>query len=269
MNGSDLRRVIGQLPGAVESLVGPIAGRLPGMQHLTGSTTGSVNLRDAVTAMKVLVETGIARPVRPDRLFGMGLAILRWGFTPAAGWAAGAAARPDAVALIDELGSMTFREVDRGSPAPSPRGFARTGFAEAGVVGLLMRNSRWMPIALSAVAKAGADAVLLNTGFGAEQLGDVHAARGHSGGHLRRGVRRALAEVPARIPLSGSSAGMTATSSRPHAARAGRHPAASDPPGAPRAPGDPHQRHHRHAEGRRRDRSRASSRPPRSCPESL
>jgi acyl-CoA synthetase (AMP-forming)/AMP-acid ligase II len=36
-----------------------------------------------------------------------------------------------------------------------------------------MRNSRWLPLALSAVAKAGADAVLLNTGFGAEQLADV------------------------------------------------------------------------------------------------
>ena len=41
-----------------------------------------------------------------------------------------------------------------------------------------MRNSRWMPLALSAVAKAGADAVLLNTGFGAEQLADVMEREG-------------------------------------------------------------------------------------------
>jgi acyl-CoA synthetase (AMP-forming)/AMP-acid ligase II len=105
-------------------------------------------------------------------MLGMGLAVLRWGFTPAAGWAAGAARYPNDVALIDELGAMTFREVDDDSSAIAT-GLMQLGVRDGGSVGLLMRNSRWLPLALSAVAKAGADVVLLNTGFGAEQLADV------------------------------------------------------------------------------------------------
>jgi acyl-CoA synthetase (AMP-forming)/AMP-acid ligase II len=130
-----------------------------------------------VTAIRVLAGAGAARPSRPDRLLGMGLALLRWGFTPAAGWAAGAARYPHQPAIIDELGSMTFREVDEASSAVAT-GLTEHGVLDGGSVGLLMRNSRWMPIGLSAVAKAGADAVLLNTGFGAQQLADVMAREG-------------------------------------------------------------------------------------------
>ena len=36
-----------------------------------------------------------------------------------------------------------------------------------------MRNTRWMLLTLSALSKIGADAVLLNTGFGAPQIADV------------------------------------------------------------------------------------------------
>ena len=104
----------------------------------------------------------------------MGLAMLRWGFTPAAGWAAGAARFPGAEAIIDELGALTFREVDEASSSIAT-GLAHLGVRDGGAVGLLMRNSRWLPLSLSAVAKAGADAVLLNTGFGAQQLLEVIA----------------------------------------------------------------------------------------------
>jgi acyl-CoA synthetase (AMP-forming)/AMP-acid ligase II len=102
----------------------------------------------------------------------MGLALMRWGFTPAAGWAAGASRYPNETALIDEIGPMSFREVDEASSAIAT-GLMDLGVRDGGSVGLLMRNSRWMPLALSAASKAGADVVLLNTGFGAHQLADV------------------------------------------------------------------------------------------------
>src|ERR1700709_101784 len=123
-----------------------------------------MGLTSQFAAIRVLAGTGAAKPARPDRLLGMGLAMLRWGFTPAAGWAAGAARYPNEPAIIDELGSMTFREVDE-APSAGATGLTERGVRDGGSVGLLMRNSRWMPIALSAVGKAGADAVLLNTGF--------------------------------------------------------------------------------------------------------
>ena len=131
-----------------------------------------MGLREQLSAIRVLAQTGAVHPSRPDRLLGVGLAALRWGFTPAAGWAAGAARYPTATALIDDLGEMTFREVDEDSSAMAT-GLLELGVRDGGGVGLLMRNSRWMALALSAVAKAGADAVLLNTGFGADQLADV------------------------------------------------------------------------------------------------
>jgi fatty-acyl-CoA synthase len=168
-----------------QSVVRPVADRLPGVEHVASQLPRPEEIpekiKDAVTAVKVLVETGVARPVRPDRLLGMGLSLARYGVSPAAGWAAGAAARPDAVALVDELGPMTFREIDRASSTIA-LGLHDTGIGEGDVVGVLLRNSRWMPLTLSALAKAGADAVLLNTGFAGPQLADV----------LRREGARAL-----------------------------------------------------------------------------
>jgi fatty-acyl-CoA synthase len=168
VNESGLRRVIAELPAAV----GSVADRVPGLAAVAGQLPGPGSVKDALVAMKVLVETGVVRPVRPDRLVGMGLSLARYGVTAAAGWAAAAAARPDGIALIDELGAMTFQEVDRLSSTLA-LGLRDCGIRESNVVGVLLRNSRWMPLTLSALNKVGADAVLLNTGFAGPQLADV------------------------------------------------------------------------------------------------
>jgi hypothetical protein len=68
-----------------------------------------------VVGATILVRAGLLKPVRPDRLVGMALALARWGITPATGYAAGAARTPDRAALVDDLGVLTFREVDRRS----------------------------------------------------------------------------------------------------------------------------------------------------------
>jgi fatty-acyl-CoA synthase len=144
---------------------------------MAAQVPGPGSVKDAFVAMKVLVETGVVRPVRPDRLVGMGLSLARYGVTAAAGWAAAAAARPDGIALIDELGAMTFQEVDRLSSTLA-LGLRDSGIGEQDVVGVLLRNSRWMPLTLSALNKVGADAVLLNTGFAGPQLADVLSREG-------------------------------------------------------------------------------------------
>jgi fatty-acyl-CoA synthase len=157
-----------------------------------------MRIRSQIDAIRVLAGTGAARPSRPDRMLGMGLALMRWGFTPAAGWAAGAARFPNQLAVIDELGAMTFREVDEASSAIAT-GLIERGVTDGGSVGLLMRNSRWMPLALSAVAKAGADAVLLNTGFGAEQLGDVMKREGVQAVIYDAEFDKLMVDVPADL----------------------------------------------------------------------
>ena len=62
---------------------------------------------------KTLTEVGFIRPMRPDKLLRTGLNFVRWGPTPAAGYATGSVLYPNEVAIIDELGSLTFAEVQR------------------------------------------------------------------------------------------------------------------------------------------------------------
>src|SRR4051812_24346597 len=70
----------------------------------------------AMTA-RVLARSGVLAPVRPDRLVRMGLALRRWGISPAAAVAAAAARCPDAAAIVDDAGTITYAELDRRSSA--------------------------------------------------------------------------------------------------------------------------------------------------------
>jgi fatty-acyl-CoA synthase len=72
-------------------------------------------LTGALSSARVLAGSGLLDPVRPDRLVGMGIALARWGITPATGYAAGAARTPHRPAVIDELGVLSWRDVDRRS----------------------------------------------------------------------------------------------------------------------------------------------------------
>ncbi len=61
----------------------------------------------------VLARTGIVSPMRPDKPLRMALAAQRWGATLAAGVAANAIRHGDRAMLIDELGSLSWAELDR------------------------------------------------------------------------------------------------------------------------------------------------------------
>jgi acyl-CoA synthetase (AMP-forming)/AMP-acid ligase II len=121
---------------------------------------------------KVLARAGLLTPVRPDRLLGMALAVVRWGLTPATGYAAGAARHPDRVALIDDEGSLTYRDIDQ----RTDRLAGELGLRGVGVgtpVGLLARNGRGFVEAAVAISKAGGDVLYLNTGSAGGQLAQV------------------------------------------------------------------------------------------------
>jgi fatty-acyl-CoA synthase len=109
---------------------------------------------------------------RPDRLPRAIAAMAPWGQS-VAGLVAGAAARyPDRVAIHDDAGATTYRELWRRSQAIAA-GLRARGVGPATRVGLLARNHRGFVEALTAVAATGADLVLLNTGFAGPQLADV------------------------------------------------------------------------------------------------
>src|SRR4051812_32617260 len=59
-----------------------------------------------------LTRAGIVHPERPDRLWHTARALLRYGTTPAAGYTAAARIHGDEPAVIDELGTLSFKEVD-------------------------------------------------------------------------------------------------------------------------------------------------------------
>jgi len=122
--------------------------------------------------VKVLADAGVIHPIRPDKLARAGLALIRWGRGPAAGYITGAITCPDDPAVIDELGTLTFGEVDRRTNALA-RSLAKAGVKEGDGVGIMCRNHRGFIESTVAVAKLGADALYLNTAFAGPQLAEV------------------------------------------------------------------------------------------------
>jgi acyl-CoA synthetase (AMP-forming)/AMP-acid ligase II len=123
-------------------------------------------------AVRVLAQSGIARPERPDRMIAALLALLEWDRTPAAGAAANAARHPNDVFLIDELGRLTFAEVHDRTNAIA-NGLAEAGIKEGQRIAIMCRNHRYFVEAVIACSKLGADAVLLNTDFAGPQITDI------------------------------------------------------------------------------------------------
>ncbi len=119
-----------------------------------------------------LTRAGIVHPERPDRLWHTARALLRYGTTPAAGYTAAARNFPDEPALIDELGSLSFREVDERTNALA-RALAADGIEAGDGVAIMCRNHRGWVDAVLACSKLGANALFLNTAFSGPQLADV------------------------------------------------------------------------------------------------
>jgi hypothetical protein len=78
---------------------------------LPGQIATTVKTKSQTLA--TLTKAGIIRPSRPDRLLQTGIALVRWGPTPAAAYTVNAARYPDEVAIVDEAGTLTFLEVHR------------------------------------------------------------------------------------------------------------------------------------------------------------
>jgi fatty-acyl-CoA synthase len=136
------------------------------------SLTGRVSTK--LHTLYTLAEAGIISPTRPDRLLSLAQTLLRWGPTPAAGYSAAAIRTPDDIALIDELGTLTFKEVHERTNALA-NALADEGINEGDGIGIMVRNHRGFIEAVVAASKLGAHALFLNTAFSGPQLTDVCA----------------------------------------------------------------------------------------------
>ena len=133
-------------------------------------------LRDTLSTKaftaRQLAESGMFAPTRPDRLARVVKALRWWGPTIAGGYAANAIRFPDATAIIDDHGALTFGELHRRTNALA-HAWSDDGIVEGDAIALLCRNHRGFVEALVAASKLGAHALFLNTAFSAPQLAGV------------------------------------------------------------------------------------------------
>ncbi len=122
--------------------------------------------------LKVLADAGIVRPVRPDKLVRVLTTLKRWGRGPASGYLTSGLLCPDAIAVDDELGTLSFGELDRRTNALA-NALTAAGVKEGDGVGIMCRNHRGFVEATVATAKLGADVLYLNTAFAGPQLTEV------------------------------------------------------------------------------------------------
>src|SRR5258708_11842539 len=125
-----------------------------------------------VYSAQVLLGTGAFTPVRPDKIARAVWQLQRWGNTPAGAVAVGTITHPDQEMLIDELGSLTFAEIDRATRAVA-RARAKGGVGHSTNAAVMCRNHRYFIEATVALSKLGANTLYLNTAFAAPQIAEV------------------------------------------------------------------------------------------------
>ncbi|MGD1173975.1 acyl-CoA ligase FadD12 [Mycobacterium seoulense] len=113
-------------------------------------------------------------PMRPDRYLKIAAAMRREGMGMTVGFASAAQRCPDRPGLVDELGTLTWRQLDEriNALAAALQDLpGRTGTPR--VVGIMCRNHRGFVEAVVATNRIGSDVVLLNTSFAGPALAEV------------------------------------------------------------------------------------------------
>ena len=130
-------------------------------------------VRRAGAAGAVAAGVGAVLGGRPLGLWRMVRGV-RSGGRSLAGVLAGAAARcPDAVALVDQAGPVTARELDHAADDVARE--VRDAWSGQGAVGVKVGDHRGFVAAVAGVLRAGADAVLIGPRTGADVLAPVIA----------------------------------------------------------------------------------------------
>ncbi|MFG3522197.1 AMP-binding protein [Nocardia nova] len=131
-------------------------------------------LADGVETLRAVIrlqQTGVVDLRRPDRLLATVRGNKSYG-SAATMIMKGAEEYPDAPALTDERGMLTYRELDEQSNALANAMLAQ-GIPSGSVVGVLARDHRGLVLAISAAGRAGFRLALMNTGFAEPQFAEV------------------------------------------------------------------------------------------------
>ncbi len=189
----------------------------------------------------------------PGRLAQMAMLLERYGLLSAS-LGISALRHADRVVMRDELGVITYRELDEQTNALA-NAWYRQGVRSGDGIAILVRNHRGFTQALFGAAKLGAKIILLNTSFAGPQIREVALREGTDmlvvddeyvsmldGIEPPRGRWRAWVEDPAQRQAPDTLASLIAGGSRTRPPRAERGPrvviltsgTTGTPKGAPR-----------------------------------
>ncbi|WP_063041394.1 acyl-CoA synthetase [Nocardia pseudovaccinii] len=153
---------------------------------------------DFAQGVNVMVKRRLFNPLRPDHAARSAFNVLKFG--PFAGVVMHAAqTRPDAAAIVDERGEVSFGELNEQSSALA-RGLEAQGIKPGDVVALLARDHRGMVLSLLATGKLGVRTVLMNTGFAKPQFADVAARENVKAVLHDSEFLDLMSAIPAEIP---------------------------------------------------------------------
>ncbi|MEV6344084.1 AMP-binding protein [Actinoplanes sp. NPDC051851] len=132
-----------------------------------------MSILESLQAVLRMHQIGIVNLLRPDHLVRAAVHNARLG-PQAALIMKAAAEHPDAPAVTDDRGTLTYRELDEQSNALA-HALTALGLPERSVIGVLARDDRVLPLTISAAARARLRLVLMNTGLAPQQLVEVVA----------------------------------------------------------------------------------------------
>jgi fatty-acyl-CoA synthase len=156
--------------------LGPLLTRGRVINLLGGVIAGLRRALWEIQSFAALVRAGAFGVDPPRRLLGMLRARRDYG-TAGSAMRIAALRCPTAPAIADERGQLTFAELDEQVNRLANALRAR-GLGAGSRVGILCRNHRSPLIVGSAAARAGMNAIWLNTGFSARQASEVAAREG-------------------------------------------------------------------------------------------
>jgi acyl-CoA synthetase (AMP-forming)/AMP-acid ligase II len=154
-------------------------------------------LTETLGIVATMSRARLLAPMRPDKYIRIAAAMQRENMGITSGFAAAAQRCPDRPGLVDELGTLTWREIDSRADALAT---ALQDLAAPTVIGIMARNHRGFVESLIAANRIGADVLLLNTSFAGPALAEVVQREGVDAviydEEFTATVDRALADQP-------------------------------------------------------------------------
>jgi acyl-CoA synthetase (AMP-forming)/AMP-acid ligase II len=129
-------------------------------------------IQDTLNLVVTMARAGVIAPLRPDKYVRIVSAMLRENMGITSGFASAAQRCGDRPGLVDELGTLTWREIDEAADALAAGLQALPGGAPQRL-GIMARNHRGFVESLIAANRIGADVLLLNTSFAGPALAEV------------------------------------------------------------------------------------------------